>query len=203
MRPVQRCSRGRSTRARTSSGWSRPASTASSRTIRASSRHNGSFTRPRLPPGYTQALMRRPPLAVVCACSIALFAILGSPAAADETTPPPTTTTPPPTTTTEPLPPPGPKLIQPGVTIGGLLVGGLTGPEARALVEERFEKPVTLVVSSTRTLRVEPTELGAAAQVLKAVRTAMRVRAQGFAVPLSVEVNHRKLDRYLAVLAKT
>ncbi len=147
--------------------------------------------------------MRRPPLAVVCACSIAVFAILGGPAAADETTPPPTTTPPPPTTTTEPPPPPGPKLIQPGVTIGGLLVGGLTGPEARALVEERFEKPVTLVVSPVRKLRVEPTELGAAAQVLKAVKTAMRARTPGFPVPLSVEVNHRKLDRYLTDLAKT
>ena len=147
--------------------------------------------------------MRRPPLAVVCACSIALFAVLSGPAAADETTPPPTTTTPPPTTTTEPAPPPGPKLIQPGVTIGGLLVGGLTGPEARALVQERFEKPVTLVVSPTRKLRIEPMELGAAAQVLKAVKTAVRVRTPGLAVPLSVEVNHLKLDRYLAALAKT
>ncbi len=72
---------------------------------------------------------------------VALFAVLGGPAAADETTPPPTTTTPPPTTTTEPPLPPGPKLIQPGVTIGGLLVGGLTAPEARALVEERFGSP--------------------------------------------------------------
>src|SRR5262245_38607377 len=105
--------------------------------------------------------MRRPPLAVVCACSVVLFAVLCGSAAADETTPPPTTTTPPPPETTEPLPPPGPKLIQPGVTIGGLLVGGLTGPEARVLLEERFEKPVTLVVSQTRQLRVEPTELGA------------------------------------------
>ena len=124
--------------------------------------------------------MRRPPLAVVCACSIALFAVLGGPAAADETTPPPhdDRRAPPPTTTTEPPPPAGPKLIQPGVTIGGLLVGGLTAPEARALVEERFVKPVTLVVSPTRKLRVEPTELGAAAQVLKAVKTAVRVRTR-------------------------
>src|SRR4029453_15668865 len=99
----------------------------------------------------------------------ALFVVLGGPAAADETTPPPTTTTPPPTTTTEPPLPAGPKLIQPGVTIGGLLLRGATGPGARALVQERFEKPVTLVVSPTRKLRVEPTELGAAAQVLKAV----------------------------------
>ena len=100
---------------------------------------------------------------------------------------------PPPPTTTEPLPPPGPKLIEPGVTIGGLLVGGLTAPEARALVEERFRRPVTLVVSSGRKLRVDPSELGAAAHFLKAVKTAVRVRTPGFAVPLRVDVKQSKL----------
>src|SRR5688572_28431285 len=142
--------------------------------------------------------MRRPSLAAVCACSVALFAALGPSASADETTPPPTTTTPP--TTTEPLPPPGPRLIEAGVTIGGVLVGGLTGPEARALVEERFRRPVTLVAPS-RKLRVEPTELGAAAHFLKAVKTAVRVRTPGFAVPLRVDVEESKLEGYLADLA--
>ena len=90
--------------------------------------------------------MRRLATALVLPCSVALFIVLAPVASADETTPP-TTTAPPTTTeppaTTEPLPPlPGPKLIQPGVTIGGMLVGGLTGPEARTLVEQRFEKPL-------------------------------------------------------------
>jgi lipoprotein-anchoring transpeptidase ErfK/SrfK len=144
--------------------------------------------------------MRRPPLAVVCACSVVLFALLGGPALADETTPPPPTTTPP--TTTEPPLPPGPKLIQPGVTIGGLLVGGLTAPEARALVEDRFHRPLTLVVSPTRKLRVEPRELGAAAHFLKAVKTAVGVRAPDFAVPLRVDVSQPKLERFFADLAE-
>ena len=150
--------------------------------------------------------MRRPSLAIVCACSVALFAALAGTAAADETTPPPTTTPPPPTTspppptTTTPRPR-GPKLIQPGVTIGGLLVGGLTGAEARALVEERFDKPVQLVVSSRR-LRAEPAELGAAARVLKAVKTAVRVRTPGFAVPLTIDVKKQKLARFFSDLAE-
>jgi lipoprotein-anchoring transpeptidase ErfK/SrfK len=142
--------------------------------------------------------MRRPSLAAVCACSVALFAVLGAPAAADETTPPPTTTPP---TTTEPPLPPAPKLIQPGVTIGGLLVGGLTGPEARALVEQRFHRPLTLVAAPDRKIRVDPTEVGAAAHFLKAVKTAVRVRTPGFAVPLRVDVKQSKLERYLADLA--
>jgi len=149
--------------------------------------------------------VRRLSLAAVCACSVALFAVLSGPAAADETTPPPTT--PPPPTTTSPPPPttppaPGPKLIQPGVTIGGLLVGGLTGPEARALVEERYATPVTLMVSPTRKLRAEPAELGAAARILKAVKTAVRARTPGFAVPLTVDVKKPKLERFFADLAK-
>ena len=127
-------------------------------------------------------------------------------AAADETTPstttsPPTTTEPPPTTT-EPLPPAGPRLIQPGVTIGGLLVGGLTGAEARELVAQRFGKPITLVVSPTRKVRVTPQELGAAAYVGKAVKTAVRVRREGYQVPLSIDVANPKLTRFLSGLAK-
>ena len=144
--------------------------------------------------------MRLPPLVIVSACIAALFAVLGAPASADETTPPPTTTTPPPSTT-EPLPPSGPKLIEPGVTIGGLLVGGLTAPEARALVEERFRRPVTLVVSPGRKLRVDPSELGAGAHFLKAVKTAVRARTPGFAVPLRVDVKQAKLQGYLADIA--
>lgn len=146
--------------------------------------------------------MRRLATAAVLPCSVALFIALVPVASADETTPP--TTTPPPTatepppTTTVPPPPAGPRLIQPGVTIGGLLVGGLTGPEARELVEERFEKPITLVVPESRKLRVMPTELGAAAYVGKAVKLAVRVRREGYQVPLRVDVASGKLKHYLA-----
>ena len=147
--------------------------------------------------------MRRLATAAVLPCSVALFIVLAPIAAADETTPsttttaPPTTTepglpTPTPPTTTVPVPR-GPKLIQPGVTIGGLLVGGLTRVEARALVEQRFGKPITLVVSPNKKLRVTPEELGADAYVAKAVTTAVRVRGEGFKVPLTVDVANGKL----------
>ena len=122
------------------------------------------------------------------------------------TTAPPTTAPP---TTTAPAASrpkqrkrPGPRLIQPGVTIGGVLVGGLTVAEARRLVEERFTKRMTLVVSPTRKLRVEPRELGAAARLGKAVKLAARVRRQSYAVPLSVEVPTSRLERFLRQLGK-
>jgi lipoprotein-anchoring transpeptidase ErfK/SrfK len=150
--------------------------------------------------------MRRLATLAVLPCSLALFIALAPAASADETTPPPTTTTPPPPTTTEPptttLPPPvGPKLIQPGVTIGGLLVGGLTRDEARELVEERFGRPITLIAPGKK-LRVTPDELGAAAWVGKAVKTAVRVRREGYQVPLRVDVANTKLTRFLADIGK-
>ena len=86
-------------------------------------------------------------------------------------------TTPPGTTVDVPLPA-GPKLIQPGVTIGGLLVGGLTGAEARELVEKRFDEPVTLVAPDRRGSS-RPSELGASPWVSKAVKTAVRVVRAG------------------------
>ena len=148
--------------------------------------------------------MRRLATAAVLPCSVALFIVLAPIAAADETTPStttaPTTTTEPgdtttaPPTTTVPLPR-GPKLIQPGVTIGGLLVGGLTKAEARELVEQRFGKPITLVVSPSKKMRVTPEELGADAYVAKAVTTAVRVRSEGFKVPLTVDVANGRLTR--------
>lgn len=167
-------------------------------------------------------------LAVCVACGIAgLFAalLLGAgpagaqeqttgtttaPVTGTETTAPPTTTAPPAATTTTPSPPrpkpvkrpAGPRLIQPGVTIGGVLVGGLTRREARELVQRRFLKPVTLVVSKTRRLRVEPRELGAAARLRDAVDLAARVRREGFRVPLKVEVPAGRLGRYLSRLGK-
>jgi hypothetical protein len=135
--------------------------------------------------------------------------VLAPIAAADETTPTttaPTTTTAPGTTAPPPTTTPrvqGPKLIEPGVTIGGLLVGGLTKSEARELVEQRFEEPITLVVSSTRKLRLTPDELGADAWVGKAVKTAVSVRREGFQVPLRVDVANGKLTKILGKIART
>ena len=149
--------------------------------------------------------MRRLATIAVLPCSVALFIALAPVASADETTPP-TTTAPPPTgtepsTTTEPLPLPGPKLIRPGVTIGGMLVGGLTRQEARELVEQRFGAPITLVAPNKK-VRVMPQELGAAAYVSKAVKTAVSVQREGFQVPLRVDVANKRLERFLAKLGK-
>ena len=109
----------------------------------------------------------------------------------------PTTTAP---TTTVP-PKPAPKVIAPGVTVGGLLVGGLTLAEATELLRERFAKPLVLVVSPTRRLRVTPRELGAVATIGAAARRARAYRA-GAVVPLRVTVDRARVDGFVARLGR-
>ncbi|HET8743007.1 MAG TPA: L,D-transpeptidase family protein [Gaiella sp.] len=153
--------------------------------------------------------MRRLATLAILPCSVVLFVAFSASAGADEgvpTTPtiPPPIDEPPPTSYTPPpvKVPKLPRLIKPGVTIGGLLVGGFTKAEARELVLQRFDRPVTLVVSPTRKVRVPASTLGASLDVKKAVSLAVRVRQPGFRVPLAVHVARPKLTRFLARLAR-
>jgi lipoprotein-anchoring transpeptidase ErfK/SrfK len=68
-------------------------------------------------------------------------------------------------------------------------------------VQARFSRPLTLVVSSTRRLRMTPQELGAAAYVGKAVKRARSARA-GASIPLEVSVPRAKLKRKVAALGQ-
>ncbi len=159
--------------------------------------------------------MRRLAALAILPCSVVLFVAFSATAGADDATPPapPTPTIPtepqvpppidqPPTTATPRKAPRSARLIQPGVTIGGLLVGGFTKAEARALVLDRFTRPVTLLVTPSRKLKIEAKQLGASLQLDKAVGLAVRVRQPGFRVPLSVEVSQPKLKRFLAGVAR-
>ena len=153
--------------------------------------------------------MRRLATLAILPCSVVLFVAFAATAGADDTTPTISTTPtiPPPIddqpTTTFPTrtTPPHTKLIQPGVTIGGVLVGGFTKAEARDLVLQRFNRPVTLVVSPTRKLRVPAKQLGASLDLGKAVGLAVRVRQEGYRVPLDVDVAGGKLHRFLSGIA--
>ena len=149
--------------------------------------------------------MRRLATLAILPCSVVLFVAFAATAGADDTVPTTPTIPPPIDETTTPLPlptTPHGKLIQPGVTIGGILVGGFTKAEARELLLERFSRPVTLVVSPTRKLRVPAKKLGASLKLDKAVGLAVRVRQEGYRVPLTVDMARGKLDRFLSGLAK-
>ncbi len=95
-----------------------------------------------------------------------------------------------------------PKLITAGVSVGGTLVGGLTRGEARAMIAARFDRPFTLQVGSNLRLRLRPSEIGASADIGKALRTATTVRRQGFLVPLSVSLAPRRIDGLLDDIAR-
>ena len=152
----------------------------------------------------------------VCAAAGAMTAVMlasaPSAGADDGTTTGSATTTAPPPTATDPITstaptttapsPPQPKLIAPGVRIGGTLVGGLTVAEAREIVKSRFARPLTLVGGPGARIVLTPKELGAASHVEQAVKLAARVKRPGFLVPLSVDVPRPKVDRIVASLGK-
>ena len=137
-----------------------------------------------------------------CALAGALLAVVTaapSPAGILQTTSTGVTTTTTPTTTTPPPPPPVP-VIADGVRIGGVEVGGLTPDAAAVVVRTAFRAPLVLVFQRRR-LQPTPQELGATAQVQRAVDRARRA-APGTRVPLVVRARSERVRAYLAKLAR-
>lgn len=147
---------------------------------------------------------------LLAACALVGFAsafALAASAGADtgttvtSTDPPPTTEPPPPTEPPVEPPPPTPAPIAFGVTVGGVRVGGLMPERATEVVRKAFGRPLVLVVSPTRRIRVEPSTLGARPNVPKAVRRA-RVARPGASVPLDVDVPRARVRNYIERLGK-
>ncbi len=112
--------------------------------------------------------------------------------------PPPTTTG---ATTTQPTTaaPPGQGVLPPGVTIGGVPVGGMSPADAYVAVRAFFTRPLTLVFAGRR-LTAGPELLGAVGFALRAVAAAQRAEPSA-ALPLGVAVRSGPLRTYLATLA--
>jgi hypothetical protein len=91
-------------------------------------------------------------------------------------------------------------LIADGVTIAGVPVGGYTAHQAASATEDAFAK--RLVLTTDRRIRlVAPGKLGAHALVADAVAGALRAKP-GENVELVVDVDHARLQRYIASLNK-
>jgi lipoprotein-anchoring transpeptidase ErfK/SrfK len=101
------------------------------------------------------------------------------------------------TTTTTPLP----SLIQPGVTISGVPVGGMTAEEAATAVRERFDLPLPLVLDRKHRLAPLPETLGATPHVDEAIARALTVPA-GSAVTLPVLIDGNVVRAYVLQVAK-
>jgi lipoprotein-anchoring transpeptidase ErfK/SrfK len=99
----------------------------------------------------------------------------------------------------DPPPPPQP-IVPQGVSISGIVVGGLTADAAAAVVQTAFESPLTIHVAKA-VLMPSPLDLGATAYVPPAVAKAL-VAPPETDVPLSVRVAGAKVRSYVALLAK-
>jgi lipoprotein-anchoring transpeptidase ErfK/SrfK len=93
---------------------------------------------------------------------------------------------------------PPPEEIANRVRIGHVRVGGMTAEPARARVRAAFERPLRFAFHKQR-WKTAPLEVGAQAAVGPAVVRALAARP-GSRVRLGVEVNERKLRRYVVGL---
>jgi lipoprotein-anchoring transpeptidase ErfK/SrfK len=93
-----------------------------------------------------------------------------------------------------------PATIPEGVTIGGVMVGGLTPEAATDTVQYEFNLPLTLMVGTTR-VQVAPDVLGATPVIDKAVERALAAQPNQ-AVPLGVSVVSGTIADFVAQLAQ-
>src|ERR671919_1783363 len=87
-----------------------------------------------------------------------------------------------------------------GVTVGGLLVGGMPREEASGALGPRFNEPLRVRLRS-RSFRVPPRNLGASARVYRAVTIALEA-PEGTQVGLAVAIKARKLRRWASMWAR-
>jgi lipoprotein-anchoring transpeptidase ErfK/SrfK len=91
-------------------------------------------------------------------------------------------------------------LIPPGVTIGGVAVGGMSPETAAGIVQERFDWGLPLVYNGRARLAPSPYVLGATARVAQAVERA-RAAQPGQEVGLTVLINGKTTRAYVAAVA--
>lgn len=90
--------------------------------------------------------------------------------------------------------------VPPGVTVGGLPVGGFTSEEARGLVRARLSAPVEFEVGR-KTWTATPEELGVSAAVDEAIAAALAGRT-GDVVEVDAMPSRPDLLRYVSRLAR-
>ena len=91
-----------------------------------------------------------------------------------------------------------PVVINPGVTVGGVRVGGMMSEAARTRVEAAFGRPIRLAFRDKQ-WRISPHYLGASAGIDQAVSEALRA-APRMRVRLKVSAAQPRIRRYVARL---
>jgi lipoprotein-anchoring transpeptidase ErfK/SrfK len=90
--------------------------------------------------------------------------------------------------------------IAPGVTIGGIGVGGLTSEPARTRIAAALARPIAVVYRSEQR-RIDPRRLGARLDVDAAVSAALAA-TPGSRIALPVRFSSKRIDAAVAVLAR-
>ena len=93
-----------------------------------------------------------------------------------------------------------PVLIQLGVTLAGVPVGGMSNEQAQAAMRPAFAKPVRLVYGE-RSWKLHPARFGARVTIADGVLQALGAEA-GAAVPLVPEVDRQEVRRFVNALDK-
>jgi lipoprotein-anchoring transpeptidase ErfK/SrfK len=93
-----------------------------------------------------------------------------------------------------------PVLIQPGVTLAGVPVGGMSNEQAQAALGPAFATPVRLVYGD-RLWRLQPTRFGARVTIADGVLQALGAQP-GAEVPLVAQVNEQEVRRFVDALDK-
>jgi lipoprotein-anchoring transpeptidase ErfK/SrfK len=93
-----------------------------------------------------------------------------------------------------------PVLIQPGVTLAGLEVGGMSNEQAQAALRPAFAKPIRLVYGDRR-WKLTPSRFGARVTIADGVAAALAATA-GSAVPLVPQVDKDEVRRFVGALDK-
>ena len=93
-----------------------------------------------------------------------------------------------------------PVLIQPGVTLAGVSVGGMSDEQAQAALRPAFAKPVRLAYGDRR-WKLQPARFGARVTIADGVVQALGAEA-GAAVPLVPEVNEQDVRQFVNALDK-
>jgi lipoprotein-anchoring transpeptidase ErfK/SrfK len=91
-----------------------------------------------------------------------------------------------------------PVLVQPGVTIAGVPVGGMSNEQARAALRPAFARPIRLVYGD-RSWRLRPTRFGARVAIADGVNRALNSPANA-SVPLAPQVNVDSVRQFVGRL---
>ncbi|HSE82246.1 MAG TPA: L,D-transpeptidase family protein [Gaiellaceae bacterium] len=94
-----------------------------------------------------------------------------------------------------------PSRIADGVTVSGVIVGGMTAPDARRALSELASRPLTVGFEGSW-WRYAPHSLGAEAQVDSAVQEALEA-PRGAALELDVDIQERKLAYWARSFARS